>query len=55
MSVLDDHSYEELTLEEALARDDPQVVGVDVEVPIGALKIRSTARNNDRLTNLVTP
>jgi hypothetical protein len=55
VSVLDDHTYESLTLEEAVERDDPQVVGINAEVPVGALKIGSTARNNDRLTNLVSP
>jgi hypothetical protein len=55
VELLSDHAYHSLTLEEAVARDNPQVVGINAEVPVGALKIGSTARNNDRLTNLVSP
>jgi hypothetical protein len=55
VELLADHTYESVLLKNARARDNPDVVGVDVEVPIGALKIGSTARSNDRLTNIVSP
>lgn len=51
----DNNTYWNMKLAEAVDLDDPHVVGVDVDVPIGALKIGSTARSNDRLTNIVSP
>jgi hypothetical protein len=50
VQVYTDPGYETLNVEEALEREDPRVVAVKGTVPIGAIKISSSSRDNNKLT-----